>query len=398
VPSGTGSAQRHEIATRATPLAAAEDDLRPHLDVLLARQAVLGLRLSRARLRGDHDVSQVADALLSRNGPELSAALRESDVGAQAPQVEPRLSDHAAAQFEYASVVAEAGGRGSGITAPVEPARRRLEESTMALVGVVQPDAAGGVVTGSASAAMQGHATSLVEAADAYARADYARAFDVQRREYSRMFDLGAVMDAARPGNEPVDPVQSRLGMLMTEHDELLVDVVRSGLAGHADFLAATSALDANTADLVGAIEGTLGTEAAVRWSSLWADRVDALVTYAAATADGDRTGRAAARDKLQAAGGEFAALVAGSTGGRLAQEQLVAAIDARDALLLDGVDAYAAGDYSAAEAVSSDRVHESATLTAAVADAVTSSLAAQAPRGGAQTGLGGLAPSVGGT
>ena len=83
--------------------------------------------------------------------------------------------------------------------------------------------------------------------------------------------------------------LQTALGKVLGEHMGLMVNTMQAGVLGRPDFRASGATLNANTTELALAIGALYGRPNGQRFLGLWAQHVDALTAYTAATARGDR-------------------------------------------------------------------------------------------------------------
>ena len=82
-------------------------ELRAQLEQLLGQHAILTVRLTRARLRGDEDLAQTADEALSKNAADLAAPIG-AVYGAEAAETfEQAWFNHVTYVFNYARGVAD---------------------------------------------------------------------------------------------------------------------------------------------------------------------------------------------------------------------------------------------------------------------------------------------------
>jgi hypothetical protein len=246
----------------------------------------------------------------------------------------------------------------------------------------------------------------LLQQVDAYARGDYDRAFALERESYAHMFPLGKALAAGiltgGGGGLPADfdsparQLQSRLGLLLGEHAELAVDAMRSGISNAPDFPAAGAALDGNTREITAMIESVFGAAGAGSFQALWADHIDAFVTYTQALVADDAALESAATERLKGFNAKFATFLSTSTQGRLGAPALADAFVMHEDLLLRQINAYAERDYSTAYQLSFDAYEHMFALAAQAATSIGDTVAAQSPTGGPQTGEGGMAATKG--
>jgi hypothetical protein len=186
--------------------------------------------------------------------------------------------------------------------------------------------------------------------------------------------------------------LRSALGQLLGEHAELAFDATRAVVTGSPAATEAAAALDANTQDIIAAMRAALGRDAAAKFAPVWASHIDALVAFSVAIAHNDEAGQAAAREKIDHFPADLGALLPQLSGGRVGQVTILQALREHDQQLLQQVTAYAAKDYPHAHDIAYggyDHMFAVATTLAAVLEGHAASTA---PRGGANTGAGGLA------
>jgi hypothetical protein len=189
--------------------------------------------------------------------------------------------------------------------------------------------------------------------------------------------------------------LRSELTRLLGEHVALAVTAMRSGYAHWPDFDAAAANLNANTMDVTQAVDGIFGANAARSFQSLWADHIDSLMQYTAALAMHDNAKRAAAVTRMNKFQDSFAAFLAGATGNRLPLGDLTSAMVMHDQMLIQQIDAFAAKRYQQAHDVAYTTYTDIGGLSGKLATAFAATAMAKAPRGGIQTGYGGMAPLV---
>jgi len=374
-------------------------DLRATLEQLLGQHAILTVRLTRARLREDGDLAQSADAALGKNTADLGELIG-SVYGAEAAEEFERMwFGHVTDLFNYSRGVADED------EAVKSQARRQLDGYTTDLSQFLEAATKKAVPAPVVAAELRMHVDQLLQQVDAYASGDYDRAFALERESYAHMFPLGKALaagivtggGAGLPADfdSPARQLQSRLGLLLGEHAELAVDAMRSGVSNSADFPAAGAALDGNTREITAMIESVFGAASAGSFQALWADHIDAFVTYTQALAADDADLENAATERLNGFNADFATFLSTSTQGRLGAPALGDAFVMHEDLLLRQINAYVERDYSTAHQLSFDAYQHMFALAAQAATAIGDTVAAQSPRGGAQTGAGGMAAVI---
>lgn len=391
------TAAGHEHESRAAAVEAVDAiDLRARLEQLLGQHAILTVRLTRARLRGDGDLAQSADAALSRNTADLGELIGSVYGAEAAEEFEQMWFGHVTYLFNYSRGVADKD------EAVKSQARRQLDDYTTNLSQFLEAATKKAAPASVVAAELRMHVNQLLQQVDAYARGDYDRAFALERESYAHMFPLGKALaagiltggGAGLPDDfdSPARQLQSRLGLLLGEHAELAVDVMRSGISNSPDFPAAGAALDENTREITAVVESVFGAESAGSFLALWADHIDSFVTYTQALAAGDAALENTATEQLKEFNANFAAFLSTSTEGRLRAPALADAFVGHEDLLLRQINAYADRDYSTAHQLSFDAYQHMFALAAQAATAIGDTVAAQSPKGGPQTGAGGMA------
>jgi hypothetical protein len=376
-------------------------ELRAQLEQLLGQHAILTVRLTRARLRGDEDLAQTADEALSKNAADLAAPIG-AVYGAEAAEAfEQAWFDHVAYVFNYARGVADDDA------AVKSEARRQLDGYTTDLSEYLAEATHQAMPADVVADELRRHVDQLLEQVDAYAAGDYERAFQLERECYAHMFPLGKALAAGIVTGEgtelpaefdsPAAELQSQLGMTLGEHAELAVDAMRSGISGLPDFPAAAGALDQNTSELTGMIESVFGAESAGSFQKLWSDHIDAFVAYTQALAGKDEAAQDAAQDRLTGFNSDFALFLSTATQGRLETAALADAFVMHEQMLMQQITEYAAADYSTAHQVSYDAYQHMFALAEQAATAIGETVEEGSPQGGAETGVGAMAAFAGG-
>jgi hypothetical protein len=376
-------------------------ELRAQLEQLLGQHAILTVRLTRARLRGDGDLAQSADEALSKNAAEIAAPIG-AVYGAEAGETfEQAWFNHVTSVFNYARGVADDDA------AVMSETRRQLDGYMTDLSEYLGEATHQAIPAEVVAEELRMHVNLLLEQVDAYAAEDYERAFQLERETYAHMFPLGKALAAGivtGDGGElpadfdsPAAELQSQLGMTLGEHAELAVDAMRSGISGLPDFPAAAGALDQNTNELTGMIESVFGPESAPSFQTLWSDHIDAFVAYTQALAGKDEAAQEAAQARLTGFNSDFAQFLSTATQGRLETAALADAFVMHEQMLMQQINEYAAADYITAHQVSYDAYQHMFALAEQAATAIGETVAAGSPEGGAETGVGGTAALAGG-
>jgi hypothetical protein len=375
---------------------AGQADVRLRLEQVLGHHAVLMIRLMRGPV--DHEPAFVAAAqgALDRNTDELVDAVSHAygaDAGSQFRSV---WEEHVRLLRDYSQAVADQdhAGMDKAMSALDAYADRYGQLIAAATHGRLSADAV--------AAGVAEHIHHMVEATDAYAAGDFARAYQLQREAYAAMFStaksLAGAAETRANGELPVafdspsEDLRSGLGQLLGEHVELAFDATRATVAGQPAAAAAAQALNANTRDILTAMQGAVGDRASVAFGRVWASHINSLVAFAVAVADDDDTAQAAARARLDHFPGRLSALLAPLSQGSVAAQTVVAALREHDQQLLQQVTAYAAKDYGTSHDLAYAGYDHMFAIAGTLADVLGGEAGSTAPRGGADTGAGGAA------
>src|SRR6266516_2523784 len=109
----------------------------------------------------------------------------------------------------------------------------------------------------------------------------------------------------------PATQIRVALDRVLAEHAFLIVQVMRTGLTPGPEFVAAGDTLDANTNDLVAAIQGVYGKDAATAFAEQWRNHIAFLVDYARALSKKDTSAAKLADTQLHQYVATFSALLA---------------------------------------------------------------------------------------
>jgi hypothetical protein len=388
------AAHRTDTTVAIAPASAPELALR--LEALLGQHSVLAADFMRGRIRGDEDFAQAANAALSKNTDAMTQLIGELFGAATAKKFGPMWAEHIVELFTYARGVAD---QDDAVRAD---AREELIEYEQDLARFFTDASNGRLTTAAANKAMQMHVDHLLMQADAYAAHDYATADRIYRESYGHTYDLGYTIASAllAPKNAaalqaPTWRLRSQLGKLLAEHVVLVEDVTRAAVTNAPDFSAAGQAVNGNTRDLAAAVDSLFGASAAKAFQSLWAFHVDQLVAYSAAASARDASRQEQARTNLHDFERRMAAFLETATGKRMPSSGVTEALLAHDQMLLRHADAFATKDYGTAHDIAYETYQHMTTLARQLADAFGATVAASMPRGGPQTGYGGMAGVV---
>lgn len=373
---------------------ATEGDVRLRLEQILGHHAVLMVRLMRGPIDKEQNFVAAAQGALDRNTDELVEAVRQVYGPAAGTQFQALWEEHIEALRAYGEALAdgdEDAKHRAMATLDAYP-RRYGELITSATQGRLSADA---VASG-----VDAHVHHMIDAAEAYADGDYQRAFEMERQAYAAMFTTAKSLAGAgvRKANgelpvafdSPSENLRSGLGRLLGEHVELAFDATRAIVAGQPSAGAAAEALDANTQEILAAMQGAAGDQAAAAFGEVWAAHIDALVQFSVAVADDDDAAQSAARAHLDSFPARLSSLLSPLSQGDVAATTVVEALKTHDQQLLQQVTAYAAGDFATSHDLAYAGYDHMFAIAGTLADVVEGKAGASAPRGGAKTGAGG--------
>lgn len=101
------------------------------------------------------------------------------------------------------------------------------------------------------------------------------------------------------PPDPPATALRVALDRALGEHAFLLGEVIRSGIAGAADFNAAAGALEQNSDDVIGAITDVYGADAGAAFGEQWRNHVAYIVDYGRALDQNDQDAAQLAAEQL---------------------------------------------------------------------------------------------------
>jgi hypothetical protein len=363
---------------------------------MLGQHSVLAADVMRSRIRGDADFVQAANAALGKNTDDMAGLVGQLFGDATATKFKPLWSQH------IVELVAYAGAIGDDDAAAKEKSRGELIQDENDLAEFFSGAAKGRLPLPAAKAAVAVHVGHLTQQADAYAAKDYAKADKLYQEGFQHTYDMGGTLAGALLPTadatvlqEPIWRLRSTLGKLLAAHAVLIEDVTRAAVSNTADFGASGSQINANTQALTGAIDTLFGADAAKSFQTLWANHVEQLVAYSAATAKKDTAAQQAAKTKLAGFERQMAAFLGVATAHKLSDADLGTALTAHDKMLMQHADAYGVKDYATAHDVAYQTYDHMMELARTLADAFGQKVAEKLPQGGAATGYGGEAAAV---
>jgi hypothetical protein len=395
-PSTSAGASASAVPVQVPPLPqAAPTPVEPALRLanLLAEHSAMANNMMRARIRGDADLAQAADAALGANTKDLGDALAPYLSGSGAATFKDLWAEHVVSLLDYAR------GYATGDTALREHARRESITYEQEIAALFVKQSQGRLPVEATQQTIHEHAALLLRGADAYAAGKYATAGTGYRQAYSHAYGMGLTLAGAlmpekvtAPLRNPSVRLRSELTRLLGDHYALLLAMSRSATTGPADFASMSQALNANMLEMTAAVDVVFGTEAAKTFRPLWAEQVDQLAAYNTAVVRHDAAAQEQARTALQSARLSLARFLSAATEGRLPPAALVQDFGSRHDEVLAEFGAYTAGSYAQAYALSAWIAESSYVSAQRLAGGISAAAAARLPVGGSQTGGGGAA------
>jgi hypothetical protein len=366
---------------------------------LLGHHASLVARLMRAELRDDPNFVQAANDAVVTNTDELAAVVASLHGQQLGEAFRDLWGGHVGLFFDYAKAL------GDDDDGARERAEAGLDQYRAEWGRFIESVTGGAIPAATASENLRQHLHHLTAHADSYAAGDYPGAFQLLREAFAHMFPTGRALAGGLtpppPGELParVDnpsvQLRSTLGRIMGEHFELVVDAMRSGMAGAPDFLGVTGALNANTQALAEAVDSLYGPDRAAAFNQAWATHIDALVHYAVAVSERNQAAGHAAIAEMEQIRPVLATAFSELTGGRVPVDTAAATLSAHEGHLVRQLDAYAERSYTEAHQLSNEGYHHMFDAAAALAGGIEASLATSLPAGAPQTGGGGTATTA---
>jgi hypothetical protein len=341
-------------------------------------------------------LAQAANAALGGNTKAIGGQLQPFVGAAATAKFADLWGEHIEGLFNYSRGLATH-------SAPVrDDAKKALVEYEAELAEFFANSSHGRLDRATALAAVRMHIDHLLQGADAYAAKNYTLSAKLYRESYSHTFELGDLLarallpaSAAKALDTPTLRLRSALTKLLGEHVALVIAAMRASVGDREDFAAMGAALNGNTQDLTAAIDSLFGAAAAKGFQTRWADHVDLLMAYTRASVHSDTAGEEQARHDLHGFERSMSDFLNTATQNRLGQPALAQAFLMHDRMLLAEIDAFAAKDFQQAHDLSYQVYQDMFTISGQLAQAIGSSVAAKLPRGGSQTGGGGMAAAV---
>jgi hypothetical protein len=367
------------------------------LQSLVAQHSVLVADMMRARIVRAPDLAQAADAALGRNTQALASLVDHLFGAAAGQQFADIWGGHIRYFYAYADALA------SKDTGALESARRNLATSEVKLGNFFAGASGGRLSKATAREAVAAHINHLLAQADAFAKGQYAMAGADYTMAYEHGYAMGGALAStllpttlAAQLQQPQWKLRAGMTNLLGEHVALVVAAMRAANGDAADFQALAKGLNDNTAKLGSAMDSLYGKAAADRFQSLWADHVDALMSYTSSKVKGDDAGTRAAQARLRTFEPALADFLAAATKSRLGAQVLAHAYNEHDQMLVGELSAYEAKDYNRAHQLSYQAYDQMFDVSGQLANAIGVTLGSKLPKGGSQTGGGGMAAEVG--
>ena len=185
---------------------------------------------------------------------------------------------------------------------------------------------------------------------------------------------------AAPAVDTPAATLSRDLTGLLVDHEYLAGAAVLTAVQAGGDledgtFKAAAGALDENSKQLAGAIEGVYGEEAGTQFLDLWRAHIGFFVDYTLGKATGDDKMTKTASKKLDGYRADFGAFIEGATEGALPADAVADALDPHVKSTKDAIDSVVAGDGKAF-----DKLREAAGHMPGIATALSGAIVGQFP------------------
>lgn len=360
---------------------------------VLGQNALLSVRLTRDLLTPEPDPRQATLTGLQTSTQNLSQLVASSYGGAEGSRFQGTWERQTADLSAYANAVAKQDDAGK------QRARTALLNDADAYGDWFTAASQGKFAAPPAAATLRAHVQDVMAQTDAYAAKDYDQAYKLERQAYERLFTSGVTLakgsvtpKVAAGYDAPPERLRAAFAMLLGEHMEMIIEAQRATFAGPAQFKAAATQVNANTAALTQGMAGIVGPQQAKEFQSAWAEHVEGLMAYTAAVADANAAARSKAVGELNQLAVDLAVYFSHVVKNQQAVVPLTGAITAHDTHLTAQVDAYAANDYAKAQQMETEGYEQMLGVSDTLVSAIQRSVKASMPVGGSQTGAGGTA------
>jgi hypothetical protein len=151
---------------------------------------------------------------------------------------------------------------------------------------------------------------------------------------------------AAPPDFElPAVELRVALDRALGEHAFLVIELMRTGVAGDAEFEVVAESVEANSVDIVNMIDSVYGPDAGAAFGEQWRSHIAYLVDYTRAVAAGDEDAQGLADSQLETYVTEFSELLASAAPGL--PEDVVHGLIGEHRQQLQQIAGLGAGDYA---------------------------------------------------
>ena len=393
-PSASASGGEHAGHTTILPPGRmTPEQMRGQFEQYLGQHSLLAVRLMRSVVSGQPDLRQATGAALQDNTGVLSQLVARAYGTEQAARFQQLWQSHIADLESYARGVA------TGDATERQQARSELIGYGNAYGSWFAAASKGRVRAADAAAALHMHVEDLMRQIDVYAAGDRDQAYQLEREAYEHMFAAGATFARASVTPElavgvdtPPNRLRSAFAMLLGEHLELVIEAQRATFAGSPEFKAAAAQINVNTSALARGMAAIVGPTSAAEFQAAWADHVDGLMAYTAASAGDDDAGKVAAQKELNSYAVTLAAYFSRVVRNPADLVPLTGALTMHDRHLIEQVEAYAARDYTKAQRMELEGYQQMLGVADTLVSDIQRTVAPTIPVGGAGTGGGGTA------
>ena len=210
------------------------------------------------------------------------------------------------------------------------------------------------------------HARLLLESMEAYDRANYDRAYELQIEadtqiewvanllskwivdQYPNNFSDYNIDDQEMARTSKSSMLRLELNDLLREHVNVSLDVLRNAYTGSSDFNEFEAALDKNTVELAETIGSVYGSDAQAAFLKIWRDHIGFFAQHTTGLAENDEDLIALGEANLEQYRLDIAEFFSGAIP-FVDRETVIAGSGEHARLLLESMEAFDRGDYSAA-------------------------------------------------
>jgi hypothetical protein len=352
--------------------------LRVALDTTLAEHAFLLSQAMRTGLSGGADF-EAAGATLEENTVDLVNMIASVYGSAAGEAFGQQWRSHIAYLIDYTRALADNDDAARNLA---DQQLQQYVADFSKLLASANPNLPEDAVAGLISE----HVEQLKQVAT-FDAGDYSKAYPALHETFEHMFEIGDALSGGIalqfPGKftgkslafSPAGNLRLALDRLLGEHTTLAITAMQAGVTNAEDEGAARTALDANTDALAAAIGDIYGADAGDAFLDLWTTHTDAYLDYVAATTAGNTAGQQDALARLATYRNNFSEFLADANP-NLSASALREMLRHHTSQLVQEVDAFAAGDFAQAYALS----REAFSHAVDVGDALAEAIAAQFP------------------